>query len=706
MKRLMTLALALAGSVLGANAQWIQTQGPEGGNASAIAHVGNATLAVMRPNALYRLADGAGRWSRIGTLAADELFVAGDVVLANTFERIARSTDGGTSWTPVGPAGSTLIRSIDGATVYATGGTGLLRSLDAGATWSPVDGNIRSIITGEYTPVGLAGSGDTLLAGESFTTGVLRSTDAGATWTVVTAGLPDSANVSLITNIDGAFYAQLTNDHIGRLVGVYRSTDGGLSWNDLNQGLPERGENRGFVFGFYEEAGRVLAATLLGSYRLEDTVWVGDGEGIVVGTAEDNAGVIYRGTFDGIHRSDDGGQTWARFDAGMLSQQITAMATSGARVIASAASGIFASEDRGASWVRTGIDRIVEFITGGGVLLGRGSHGTNVGLIRSTDGGRSWLPANDGIDRAVTGASSIASGNGALYAGFMDIISEATHPLKRRGGLYRSTDGGATWSALENGLPRDNDSSVAVITVAASGDTVIAQTFHGIHRSTDRGESWSDAGFGLPERPSIRAMHAHHGTFYLALGTTIWASTDGGASWSEMPRPEFGFRGTVNGFASFGEAVVAITGTGRSHLYMLANEQWQLFRSLPDSIEAATAVLHEGRVYAGTDANSVMRLDVNASTVEREDAATEITWTPHPLQGATASVELVLSRPAEISLELFDMTGRRVASVPAGRLGTGTHRIGLPITGLAPGAYGYRLGIDDVRRAGVVIVAE
>lgn len=705
MKRLLTYALALIGTSIGAQAQWVQTQGPEGGNAAGIAHVNGATIAVMRPDALYRLASGASRWTRIGTLRAEGLLVAGDAVLAMTPERMMRSTDAGESWLPVGPARPMMLQGVDGAVAFATG-EGLWRSTDDGATWSSFEGNIRSHVVGEYTPGALAGIGDTILAGETFTPGILRSSDGGATWSRVTSGLPDSAEAAVIAQIDGAFFAQMVDEDAHRMLGVWRSLDGGLSWRELNEGLPTFGDQGAFVFSFHKEGQLVTASTVSGIYQLVDSSWVGNGNDLLVGTATDDDGRLLRATLGGVRRSDDGGQTWERVDGGLLSLQISGITAVAGRVIASSSAGTFSSVDRGLTWERNGAERLEEFASDGGVLLGRGASLSSIGLARSTDGGLSWTPAAAGIEHVVNGTTSIAAGTGVMYAGFNDPIHEPTNALRRLGAIYRSTDGGASWTQLRNGLPAVFDSSVAVLAIAASADTAVILTFHGIYRSTDRGESWTIGGAGMLTPQSIRALRAHRGLFYAAANSEVWVSSDAGANWSLTGRPGERVPSPISSLASFGDALVAVaTGDGPSRLFMLANDAWQRFSVVPDGVEARQAVLSDGRIYVATEANSVMRLDVAPSAVEQELPASRAAWTPTPLRGDSPALELTLEHEADIQLELVDLTGRLVTEARR-RLASGRSRIELPVSGLRPGAYGYRLSIDGHRSAGVVIVAE
>lgn len=121
-------------------------------------------------------------------------------------------------------------------------------------------------------------------------------------------------------------------------------------------------------------------------------------------------------------------------------------------------------------------------------------------------------------------------------------------------GVSRSTDGGVTWEIANTGLPVSRDGLPAFIAeFAAVGNDVFAavQWFGGddwgVFRSSDGGLSWSPARNGLP-LISVKALAWHDGRLY--AGTKPWfvtrlpfadpfegvyVSDDHGQTWSQMP---------------------------------------------------------------------------------------------------------------------------------------------------------------------------
>lgn len=105
--------------------------------------------------------------------------------------------------------------------------------------------------------------------------------------------------------------------------------------------------------------------------------------------------------------------------------------------------------------------------------------------------------------------------------------------------LYRSEDGGATWSALAESGPG------AIVALATHPDRPgrvhAAIASGGLVRSDDGGRSWTPQGGGLPAAPAtaMTVAAAAPDTLYLAIaGDGLWQSEDAGATWTfAMDRP-------------------------------------------------------------------------------------------------------------------------------------------------------------------------
>ncbi len=86
-------------------------------------------------------------------------------------------------------------------------------------------------------------------------------------------------------------------------------------------------------------------------------------------------------------------------------------------------------------------------------------------------------------------------------------------------GLYRSEDGGATFTQSSKGIEKK---AIAAVAVDGKGN-VYAGTFAGVFRSTDGGKTWAAFNDGLTNE-DVRALYG--------AGTRLYAGTAGGGVFS------------------------------------------------------------------------------------------------------------------------------------------------------------------------------
>lgn len=175
---------------------------------------------------------------------------------------------------------------------------------------------------------------------------------------------------------------------------------------------------------------------------------------------------------------------------------------------------------------------------------------TDLGLQRLV--GQQWVP----LDLAISGEiSQLAADPGdasTIYSGMKFISPGAS--------LYKTTDGGATWTAADRGIDcQMNDALVAdpvrLGTVYAAGSTFTPggnRSCEGVFRSTDHGATWVRIDTGLQSlKDSYQVFFVSsfgpmtvspHGTLYVVSNSrntvaSFYASNDGGASWTPRAVP-------------------------------------------------------------------------------------------------------------------------------------------------------------------------
>ncbi len=182
--------------------------------------------------------------------------------------------------------------------------------------------------------------------------------------------------------------------------------------------------------------------------------------------------------------------------------------------------------------------------------------GVSGGMWKSTDGGRSWrkTTAPDQLHSVSCIAQHRAPGKANVwYYGTGESYPKggtAAHPtfsdaFYRGDGIYKSTDGGESWSLLPatvSGTPEAEDAFDYVFGLETFGeDGVLAATSNGLFRSTDGGATWERVlHFGEAYR-STEIAATPSGAFYAAIGgigpeNGVYFSPDG-ASWERISPP-------------------------------------------------------------------------------------------------------------------------------------------------------------------------
>ncbi len=281
------------------------------------------------------------------------------------------------------------------------------------------------------------------------------------------------------------------------------------------------------------------------------------------------AGATREGSEPVFYKSSDAGAHWAGSDAGMPANfsaytgygydtiqakiQSLAVDPSNPNVLYagfSSGAGILKSTNSGASWfaITNGLPQL--FYAGGGGAGGRpigalaidphnsqtvfaalGSlNGAAGAIYRSTDGGQTW--------------SNVLAGS-VSYVGFVSVAIDPANSLNiyaannNSGGFYKSADGGNTWTNLNTGLPLSSVESIAIN--PASPNIIYVGTYaNGIYESQNGGTNWSVTGQSFYGMPSLVFNPTNPATLYsleVNQGYQYYGvivSTNAGTNWTSM----------------------------------------------------------------------------------------------------------------------------------------------------------------------------
>jgi len=290
-------------------------------------------------------------------------------------------------------------------------------------------------------------------------------------------------------------------------------------------------------------------------------------------------GTFYFGaTGGGVWKTDDYGTSWENISDGFFTTpSIGAISVAqndpnilyvgtgsdGLRSNVIEGRGMYKSIDAGEHWEEIGLENTGQI---GGIRLHPMDYNTAYvaaigkafrsnperGLYKTTDGGKSWRKILFISEKTgVSDVELLPTNPNVVFAAAWKaerkpwtIISGGT---PEEGGLYKSLDGGATWSKITSGLPGEligkidievapSDSRIVYALVEAPGEE------GGLYKSVDQGETFKQVSShkGIRTRPfyytNIKVDPKNPDRIY-AMATGYFKSEDGGKTWDRMRPP-------------------------------------------------------------------------------------------------------------------------------------------------------------------------
>lgn len=615
------------------------------------------------------------------------------IVYAATTEGTYKSVNAGASWTLVhGTLMATDVRlhpTMPETVFVACGnlgsaGNGIYRSFNGGGTWTKLAGGLPASWSGKaQLDIALTAPSTMYasIADSSAGRGLYRSTNGGTSWTRV--------NATDYPTYQGWYshYVLVSPFDANRVwvggIDLWRSTNGGTT-------LSQRSDWTGYYLGAPPPEGPA-----------GDSQYAHADQHFAVWHPTD-PNVVYFASDGGVYRTLDGGTVFRSLNGHLVTTQFYNGFANSAGDPDLAMGGLqdnFTAIYRGGpAWERV--------IGGDGCMTA--IHPTDdtkmyaeyqyLAMLRSSDDGANWdyiePPSMAGDLSPFVGPFALSPSNpSVLYAG--------------RSRVYKTTNEGNTWSATGGGSPLSAGNAVHSLAVCATGpDTAYAATAPivsaaRVFRTRNGGASWTDVTGSLPDRyPSDLAVDPNDGdrvfVAFSGFGTShAFRSENGGATWTDIGGGLPDVPTSAIEVDPDHPEVIYLGNDIGVYLSLDGGGTWQAYSSgMPTAQVSDLKVFRPSRLLrAATHGNGVFErplADPSVTSVADLPAATagplSLAVAPNPLR-PDSRIVFRLGAAARVRLALYDATGRRVRLLLDEERAAGEHAAALEPASLAPGVY-------------------
>ena len=569
------LVLLLVSSLNAQHAPWEKTAGPPGLTVTVIYKANNVVYAGTDTQGIYKSTDDGLNWIAANNgierasikdiIAFDGNLLAAASSSCPIFNNVFKSTDNGDSWTSTDGIGGQVVEAfaIKGSAIYAT---------DA---------------------IGRGGFG------------VWRSTDNGRTWQVVPSPIDDGGKMIVS---DNAIIVAENNF-------IWRSTDDGASWDVVDQ-FAVMG-----ISSFARAGTKLFGASNTGMETSTDNggTWSFSLFQNGAYSFSSDGTTIYLGSKDKVFKSTNFGDTWIDVSTGLGKGSIQALLFDGTDLFAGTpadAAGVYRSTNGGSNWSPAAaglpIGKIIRSLISSGAYVFAGTQ--NEGIYRSSDHGDSWVKtdANNNL-LAQQLVLAFCPNDKALFAGAGN-------------GIYKSTDGGATFQRTLDGFPQNI--GVTVYSLSVSGGNILAavevllsqtNALEAIFYSSDDGSTWHQA--TIPANVSFVSSVASDGSPLAYAGvytqssfdTGLYKSTDAGLTWTFRPA----LMQDIDRVAANGSNVLA-GGLFEGFYSTDFGESWNVSSppgNCPSGCGIFTYTLRGSSIFSGDEAGMFLSTDSGASWI-------------------------------------------------------------------------------------------
>jgi photosystem II stability/assembly factor-like uncharacterized protein len=202
------------------------------------------------------------------------------------------------------------------------------------------------------------------------------------------------------------------------------------------------------------------------------------------------------------------------------------------------------------------VDRVFPVNSSGTILYVGSPSG---GLWYSSNSGATWTVKNESLPMiGVSGIAADPNNPSTVYISTGDGESRQDQPTL---GVYKSTDGGSTWNATSLTFAASAQTYISRLIMDANNPLILfAATNNGLQKTIDGGVTWSTVVSG--QARDVRINPSNSSIVYCATNAGIWRSTNGGSSFTQL---------TANGLPQTGfvRISLAVTAANSNVVYAL-----------------------------------------------------------------------------------------------------------------------------------------
>ncbi|MEO8666074.1 MAG: T9SS type A sorting domain-containing protein [Ignavibacteria bacterium] len=281
-------------------------------------------------------------------------------------------------------------------------------------------------------------------------------------------------------------------------------------------------------------------------------------------------------------------------------------------------------------------------------------------VFKTTNAGELWELTNGGA--ALDGSNPVFTMT--ISKTDDDVLYAATAPLFSRARLFKTVNGGQTWSDITGILPDRFISDVAIDQANENNVYCTVSGFGSSHlfKSTNGGISWIDNNNGLPDVPTSAVIVDPFNNDHIYIGNDlgVYISTTAGANWSE-------FQTGITDVAA---------------VYDL---------SISESNRKIRAVTHGKGVFERYLQSNTVGIKNTSSVIE--DFHLHQNY-PNPFN-PTTNIDFTIPKDGNVKLSLYDIEGKLVSTISDEFRTAGYYSVKLNATNLSSGVYYYKAEFNN-----------